>query len=49
MKKLLGWESPFAVMVVSYTSQNPCPINEIPSNFHKKFSALTETPELMKC
>ncbi|MGC1135859.1 MAG: hypothetical protein WA941_23745 [Nitrososphaeraceae archaeon] len=27
----MGWESPFAGMGVFYTSQNPCPINEIPS------------------
>ena len=44
----MGMGITIAVMVVSYTSQNPCPIAEISSNFYKMFSAVAEVPELMK-
>jgi hypothetical protein len=48
IEKLWGWESPFDDMVVSYTSQNPCPTAEISSNFYRMFSAVAEVPELIK-
>jgi hypothetical protein len=43
----MGWESPpFAVMVVSYTSQNPCHPSMKFISISAGSSLLTEIPEL---